>query len=881
MDSHKGSEGTRILSKKRRRKGRAAWRKRSSSPLKSLLKWVLKLSLLLASLAVLTLSLGYLYYSKDLPNFESLREFRPPQLSRIYAADGSLLSEIYTQRRWVIPEEEIPQLVKNAVLSAEDADFYKHEGLDYFGMMRALYNSLKAGRLTGSGSTITQQTVKNILLSHEKSLSRKIKEFILARRLERQLSKDEILNIYLNTIYWGHGRYGLHEASRFYFLKKPKELELHEAALLAGVIQSPERHSPEKHPEAARRRRSYVLKQMLKNGYIDAAKQVKAEEQRVGPIEHPKEGLPEAGYFVEAVRRELIKSLGEERFLEGGLEIYTTLDPRRQRAALKALRGGLKALDKRRGFHKPKGKVSKKGLKAWLKKRKKALKRAPPVPGDSVPARLKNLGERYALFQLGVGEARVRRAAFERFPDLPEVGEIYNLKIRGDGPKHPKPMNAVLADLPQAALVVIDPQSHEIKALVGGWDQRDYPFNRAIQAKRQPGSAFKPFVWGAALESRKFSPATLMLDAPEVWRLRKGEWWKPKNYSRKFRGPISLRTALAHSVNSVSVKLCHEVGIQKVHHFAQRAGISAELADNLTVALGSSELSPLMLGNAYATIAAGGLSRPPQMISKIKGLSAPLPDSLRVKIEAEPKQTLEPEMNWLLRDVMRSVITEGSGRRLKNFPRPVVGKTGTSNQAKDAWFVGLLPDVVAVAWVGFDDPKPLGGKEAGGRSALPLVGAYLKDQERTGQSWPKAPMGVWRRSIDPRTGLLAPPGSKNAKKEYFLAGTVPQEISRAQGEVDADNFFREELAIPRLPKDLPKGPSLQVPAIGTAALPSSLGPDPSGPRRRVRAQPAPRIRALPAPTEEEEFEEGGKRRVEIPSTIRVVDEPYDDEDLPE
>ena len=776
---------------------------------------------------------GYLYYARDLPDFHSLEEWRPPQTSRVFAADGTLLAELYRERRTVVPRDRIADVLVQAVLSAEDADFYRHEGLDYMGMARALYNSVRAGRLTGSGSTITQQTVKNLVLTQARTFERKTREIILARRLETRLTKDDILTLYLNAIYFGHGRYGVQEAARAYWAKDAADLSLAEAATLAGLISSPERYSPRKHPDRARIRRRFVLREMAENGYINAAQRDAADRSPVTVADPPRSTLADAAWFVDAVRAQLVEALGEDAVLAGGLHVTTTLDPKRQKAAVASVRAGLRALDARQKFGraaKPVGDV-----KRWRAKRRKVLGDRAPRAARPVPARVVKVGARALTLDLGVGEATLPRAEIARFAKDGEtpyaVGDVLTVAVRGDGPQHPETMHATLAQAPQGALVALDPHSGDVLAMVGGYDHAANPFNRATQARRQTGSAFKPFVWGAAYASRQFTPATVMIDAPETWPLHRGKWWKPKNYNGKYRGPLPLSEALAHSVNSIAVRLADEVGVSGVHRFARRIGIDRPLVDNLTVALGSSELTPLELACAYATIASGGRRAQPRLVVGVRGPDGPVATGLTD--EAEVEVALDPALAYLVRDTMRAVVTRGSGQRLKRFPRPVAGKTGTSNEARDTWFVALLPEVVTVAWVGFDTPRRLGRKEAGSRTALPLVKRYLEAVEKDGPSWPPAPDGVVVRLIDRASGKLSSPGDEGAAEVPFLEGTAPTEFALGTGELDAGTFVMRQTRLP--------GPAVGVPRVDVAPLPEDLRPLAGTPVRPAPEPKAPSI----------------------------------------
>lgn len=790
-----------------------------------LMRWALRLFIAGVLVGTAVVLGGYWYFSRGLPDFESVTDYRPPQLSRVFAADGTVLAEFGQERRTVVRREQMAEVLRQAVLAAEDADFYKHEGLDYMGMARALYNSMRAGRVTGSGSTITQQTVKNLVLSQEKSFSRKAKEIILTKRLEERLTKDEILEIYLNTIYLGHGRYGVQEACRYYFGKDAGDVTLNEAALLAGIIQSPERHSPRKHYDSAVNRRAYVLDQMAKNGFITPEQADEVSRSPLALAEPPVERVDDAMWFVNLVKRQLTERLGEQVLYEGGLRVHTTLDPVRQARAQEALRQGLKGIDARQKFAKPLEKVADNQVETWRAKRRAALSDRPPPEERAAPARIQAITPKGLVVDFGVGTALIELRNAERFADaegtLPfHVGEVYEAAIRADGPKHPERMKAAFAFAPQGAVVVLDPRDRSVLALVGGYSYADYPYDRATQARRQPGSAFKPFVFGAALESRKYTPATVMLDAPETYQMTPGKWWKPKNYDGEFIGDVNIRTALAKSINSVAIKMTDDIGISAVQSFARRAGITSPLADNLTVALGSSEVSPLELTNAFATLAIDGRPGAPRFIREVTGPAGPIDIEPSQDTEDAPEQTIGPETTWLLRSLMRSVVTAGSGTRLNGVPRKVVGKTGTSNDARDTWFVGMLPDVVITAWVGFDSPQSLGRKETGGSTAAPIVRTYLDTMERKGAEWSPAPAGIETAEVDPITGLRATDETPNKYLEYFLRGTVPSETAPNQGEVDATDFMMQQLG---LGAEVPAGED--APEVAVSPLPGQLAPD--------------------------------------------------------
>ncbi len=781
---------------------------------RSLLRVSLGLAVSLSLLSGAALVGGYWFFASDLPDFGGLSDWNPPQVSRLYATDGTPIAELFEERRTLVPRERIPEVLVQAVLSAEDGDFYRHEGLDYFGMLNALVNSLKAGHLTGSGSTITQQVVKNLVLSPERTFERKAKEIILSRRIEAALTKDEILWLYLNAVYFGHGRYGVQEAARFYFAKEVDGLGVVEAAALAGLIQSPERLSPRKHPERNHERRRFVIREMVDNGFLspEAGEAAQAVSLKLPPP--PIEQVADAGYYVEEVRRRLLTVIPEEELLRGGLRVETALDLPRQRGANDAVGAALRAIDTRQGYAVKVKKVD--DLAAWRKRRAEKLEGRPPLPGLTVPACVSKVTETEVVLDLGVGTATIPMASLERLRPIPvddletrekkksekaavvskwppfEVGTLLDVTLRADGPRHPASMLAGLALLPQAAFVALDPRTREVVALIGGSSFAHAPFNRATQARRQPGSTFKPFVYGAALASRRYTPATIMIDAPETFPLTGSKWWRPENYSGKFLGPLPLRRALAQSINTVAIKLIADVGPKAVEDFARAAGIEAPLADNLTLALGSSEVTPVELANAYSTVAANGKYARPIFIRRVlrpDGSERPFsehPD------DDAPGRGLEPDVTFVLRHLMRSVVTEGTATALATFPRLLVGKTGTTNDARDAWFVGLLPSQVMVAWLGFDDNRPLGRKETGGQAAIPIVRDYAVAFESEGPDWPALPTSVVVVRIDPVTGLRVSAEGSGGREEVFLAGTEPTQETAPVGELGAANLFFDD-----------------------------------------------------------------------------------------
>jgi penicillin-binding protein 1A len=753
-------------------------------------------------------------YADQLPSVDDLgKNYRPPQVTRIYARDGTtVIGEIYADegRRTLVPLSHVPKVLLDAVIAAEDANFRSHAGLDWFGMVRSLLINVWKGYYAQGGSTITQQVVRTFYLGREKTLERKIKELLLARRVEQHLTKDQILSLYLNQICFGHGRYGVEEAARYYFGKPVGELVLAEAALLAALPKGPAIYSPRVNPQKAIERRHYVLRQMQRHGYITAQQMQAADAEPIRLVPEPAGTPAWAAGYVEAVRAELRRRLGDLDLAKGGYRVITALDPRLQQAAQRAALGGLRAVDERHGYVGP-------------------LRRLPPgqapAPGapqlddDQTPQPNRVYLGRVTAVDDGAGTVRfrvgnalgdVRLADFARYnpQGLPpsrfaQVGAPARVSfVRA--PASGKVGQLQLELGPEAAVVLLDPATGEVAALVGGSTPGAGQFDRARQAHRQPGSSFKPLVYLAALEAKAFTAASVVNDAPVVYGS-----WKPQNSGRnRFLGPISLRTALARSVNVVAVKVLEQVGVDQVLALSRRLGIASSLRRELTLALGASEVTPMELTAALAVVAAGGVRREPTFVREVRR-----PDGSLVLLERPAaQQVVDPAAAHVLADMLRSVIEDpaATGHAAAGaLGRPAAGKTGTSTAARDAWFVGFTPQWVAGVWVGFDDNHPLGAEgpedgderaerrartqESGGRTALPIWVELMKTAHAGLPIRPFArPAGVATALVDPATGLLAAGDTPGAREELFLEGTVPQQSAPPPGQQGAGDFALSE-----------------------------------------------------------------------------------------
>lgn len=761
--------------------------------------------LILSGLGMIAIALIIRHYSDGLPSTSELKHYSPPQTTRILARDGTLLGEEFVERRTVVTLNHIPSHVKLAFLAAEDASFYEHPGLDYPGMVRAIWVNIRSQTSRQGASTITQQVVKNVLLTQDRTFERKVKEVILARRIEQELTKDEILELYLNHIYFGHGRYGVEEASRYYFGKGIAEINLAEAALLAGVPKGPSLYSPRNHMDAAIKRRSYVLDQMVDKGFAKAELANEAREQKVTLApepEHASELAPEA---ISEVRR-FVKDLLGESALRGGYVVTTTIDPKLQAEARKAVHDGLEGYDKRQKVVAPLKKPKK--MPALFEgdplKDKQNVYVAEITGADDAKnelfIRIGTLKGRVDLSNSNTQRYNPQKLSATKFAEIGAPVRVSFLtlpeKITKEGP-----LPEFRLELgPQAAMVAIDVRTREILAIAGSYEGSRGGLDRATSAHRQPGSSFKPFTYAAAIRSREFTPASLLPTDPNALA-----GYKPKNYDPKAAGaPLRMREVLSKSVNASAAWLVGKAGPDKVAQLANELGIESKLGATPSIALGAYEVTPRELTNAYASIAAGGTFEPARLILKIVG-----PDGREVPIpRAEPKRVLTAAEAYVVTDLMKSVVTDGTGKGAKVLKRPIAGKTGTSNEARDAWFAGFSTEIACSAWVGYDDRQPLGAGEAGAATALPIFISFMRaaHQGSPATDFP-VPPGISRVSIDPKTGLRASTDQTDAITEVFLTGTEPTETVKPAEEPAPVEPIPAEPAPVILPPDSAPAPT--------------------------------------------------------------------------
>jgi penicillin-binding protein 1A len=752
------------------------------------LRWAKRLALAAAAFGAtggIALLLVVHHYEAGLPSVAELRAYHPPQVTRVLARDGTtVLAELFTQRRTVVSIASLPAHVKLAVLAAEDAGFYEHEGLNYLGIARAMLVNLRSGTTRQGGSTITQQVVKNLLLNtHERTFARKIREALLARRLEQELTKDEILELYLNHIYFGRGRYGIEEAARDDFGKSAHDVTIAEAALIAGRIANPRLYHPRTSMSAALSRRAYVLDQMHAKGFLgDAQWEAAAKEQvNLAPAVDgaTSELAPEAVEMAKAV----LYAVEPDQARLGGFTITTSIEPKLQAAARKAVRDALLAYDKRQGLQG--------GLKPPPSVADKRAKSPPPrdalVPFEGAPnfehhrvlvGVVVAADDAAGTFDVRVGSAvgTVRLSDFERYNPgklsasvFAPIGARARVSLLGpvsDAPEAKVPLR--LESGPEGALVALDVRTRQILALVGSYEGQAGTLDRATQSRRQPGSTFKPIIYSYALHSRRFTPATLLDPNPDSFE----GGYRPSNFEGwQGHDLLRLREAIANSVNVAAVRVLRDVGPANVVPWAQALGIESPLKPDLSMALGSYEVRPLELAGAYATFAAGGVYEEPRLVLRIVG-----PDGKDVALPPAPppRRVLDDSEAYLMTSLLTSVVDHGTAVRARALGRPVAGKTGTSNGPKDTWFAGYSTDVVGVVWIGFDDGRALGRVEQGGLTALPAWVALMK-QATEGQ--PRLdfsrPPGLATATIDKRTGLLPYPDDTDVMDETFLAGTEP------------------------------------------------------------------------------------------------------------
>lgn len=748
--------------------------------------------------------------TKDLPDYEVLARYEPPVTTRVHASDGSLMGEFARERRLYLPIQAIPDRVKAAFLSAEDKNFYTHPGIDYEGVIRAALVYVKGGPVQG-GSTITQQVAKNFLLSNERSLKRKVKEAILSFRIEQAYSKDRILELYLNEIFFGLGAYGVAGAALTYYDKSVNELTVAEAAYLAALPKGPSNYHPFRQTERALERRNWVIDQMVANGYVTREEAAKSKAEPLG-VKPRRSGtyLFAGEYFTEEVRREIISRYGENALYEGGLSVRTTLDPTLQLYARKALQNGLVKFDTLRGYRGPVARIDIASGGDWGEQLA-AVKGLDDVPEWRLAVVLDASGD-----GLSVGLQPKRDVAGNVLADRQTVSigsedMSWAMRYKKDGKllKAKSPAEVfqpgdvvftaekedksgyVLRQAPEVsgAMVVMDPHTGRVLAMVGGFSYSESEFNRATQARRQPGSSFKPIIYAAALDNG-YTPASVVMDAPITIHIG-NETWTPKNYDGKGGGPSTLRVGIERSRNMMTVRLANDMGMKTVAEYAERFGVYDHMDPFIANSLGAGETTVMRMVSAYSVMANGGRQIVPSLIDRIqdrygktvfkhdqRGCEGCVAGEWQGQQEPElidnAEQVLDPMTAYQITSMMEGVVQRGTAVTISELGRPIAGKTGTTNDEKDAWFIGFTPNLAAGLYIGYDKPQPLGKGVTGGGLAAPIFKEFMKQAlEGTPVVDFKMPEGMKLIAINRKTGMQAHEGEAGTIMEAFKPGTGP------------------------------------------------------------------------------------------------------------
>ncbi|MEC7786723.1 MAG: PBP1A family penicillin-binding protein [Nitrospinota bacterium] len=766
------------------------------------------------SIGLLCLTIGfigagfiYFYFSKDLPDVRQLKVYQPSTITQIYSDSDDKIAEFYIEKRIIVELENIPLSLKQATLAVEDSNFYYHFGIDPKAIFRAFITNIKAGHVVEGGSTITQQLTKTMFLSRERTLPRKIKEAILAVRLELVFTKDEILEMYLNQIYYGHGTYGVEAAARNYFGKSVKDLTIAECAMIASLPKAPNNYSPYRNPKRARKRRNHVIRRMENISFInqEEAELALQEDFHLGKVEKM---LNKAPYFVEHVRRILEEKFGSNKLYRAGLKVYTTLNMNMQESAQRAIKENLLIADKRYGYRGSLGTVDitqgERVVRNAMIKQNGFLEEENIKAGDIIYGAVIKVGKSQAWVILGQedGYLNIKDMNWARKPnpnldgrwakiknpnEAISVGDLIIVKVLGRK-QGGLDWSLSLEQEPEVegALVSLAPENGQVKAMVGGYDFKKSQFNRSVQAIRQPGSAFKPIIYAAAI-NEGYSPSSIIIDSPIIFKEKQDAFdkWKPVNFEEKFYGPTSLREALAHSRNVVTVKLMQKIGIKSTIRLAKKLGISSKLEENLSISLGSSGMTLYELVSAYSAFANMGNRIKPTVIRNIKSRSG------EVLFSSVPEitQPISPGTAHIITSLMKSVVKNGTAKKVKALKRPVAGKTGTTNNYVDAWFMGYTPDLVTGVWVGKDKDEPLGRNETGSRAAIPIWLQFMQEAlaNKPIINFP-VPSDIQFLKVQSKSGEPAKYGDTDSNFEIFSQNFLPEKEQPFTSIYQEENF---------------------------------------------------------------------------------------------
>jgi penicillin-binding protein 1A len=802
------------------------------------------------------------HFSKDLPDYSQLQDYEPPVMTRVHAVDGSLLGEYAKERRLYLPIQAVPKLVINAFLAAEDKNFYEHGGIDYTGMARAglvYLQNYGSNRRPQGASTITQQVAKNFLLTNEVSFARKIKEALLAMRIEKTYSKDKILELYLNEIYLGLGAYGIAAASLVYFDKSVNELTVAEASYLAALPKMPATLHPVRNRDRAIERRNYVIDRLQENGWIKQADAEKARKEPLAVTNRSNGAHTFAGeYFAEEVRRDIFERYGEKKLYEGGLSVRTTLDPKIQVMARKTMVAGLVNYDEQQGYRGAMSKLDISGDWGVKLAELKSLSDISPwrmavvletsdqsarigfQPNRELGGAVSKQRETGLITLDGVKWAKAASGAAKGraatgVSQVLQPGDVIYADPLYSKEGQPVEGQYRLRQIPEVsgAMVVMDPWTGRVLAMVGGFSFDQSQFNRATQAYRQPGSSFKPIVYSAALDNG-YTPSTVVLDAPiEIDQGQGAGVWRPENFSaNKYQGPVTLRNALRQSLNTVTVRLAQDIGMPLIGEYARRFGVYDELPNYLSYALGAGETTAMRMVTAYSMLANGGRRVKPTLIDRIqdryghtifkhdqrecRGCDAPggWKNQNEPQLIDRREQVLDSMTAYQITELLEGVVQAGTATVVREVGKPIAGKTGTTNEAKDAWFVGFSPDVAVAIYMGYDKPRPLGKGNAatGGHLAAPIARDFLKLALADKPAVPfKVPAGIKLIRVVAKTGMRAGPGESGGTiLEAFKPGTAPPDNYSVIGVADADGRG----GVPGAPQQQPDSGFFMRPATG-------------------------------------------------------------------
>ncbi|WP_299977635.1 penicillin-binding protein 1A [Desulfobacula sp.] len=784
-------------------------KKKQKSIVLSLFKWFFILFIISGLLGCAGLAGLYYYLSRDLPKINTLKDYSPATVTSVFSDDGRKIGEFYEERRVVIPLSEMPENLINAFVAAEDSRFREHPGIDILSIFRAFLKNFKAGTIVQGGSTITQQVTKSFLLTPERTYERKFKEAMLAYRIEKKFTKDEILFLYLNQIYLGHGAYGVEAASENYFGKHTKDLNIAECSMLAGLPQAPSRYSPFRFPDRAKQRQIYVLNRMKEDGLITNLDVTEAIDLKLDIKPRKNWFIERVPCYTEHVRRYVEKHYGKDALYKQGLQIHTAVNIELQKIGRDAVNKGLIELDRRTGYRGPLKSIPALQIEDFCANISEKLDNQLLKKGNTYQGVVLSIDDKKGVTRVRVGNfhgiIKLETMTWAREPDL-EVA-YYEAKVKKPSQVFKpgdiimvKAVNDIVENnefeftleqepVAQSALLSIEAETGHVKAMIGGRDYRNSQFNRAYQSRRQPGSAFKPIIYAAALD-KGYTAASVIIDSPVVYEDTERDFiWKPRNYKEKFFGPTLFRNALVKSRNVVTIKILQDIGIDYITDYARNLGIASDISQDLSTALGSSGLSLLELVNAYSVFPNLGYLVEPVFITKIYDRDGNLLETSKLI----RKKVIDMSTAYIMTNIMESVIKSGTGWRIKALKRPVAGKTGTTNNLFDAWFMGYTPRYTTGVWVGLDQEASLGKGETGSRAASPIWLEFMKNAlEGKPASTFNVPEGIVFAKIDAKTGLLPIEESEETIFECFKEGTVPTEYTpKPDTASDSEDLFKE------------------------------------------------------------------------------------------